>query len=189
MLVRYLLDESVDKVYFLEYCNFKKMVLTRARLHTGSSKAELPVRVWLGLKRGGVVDRRRGTVLLTHTAVVEVTTSLQSGRKITPIHEPPLKKCRTALLLRTRQSESLGPVHPAAHCMWQQSLGREPLHRWQPDAQLLRVTLDEKANQDFPLFFNQIESFSCRVVTHRSGSPVRILPNSLSNTERNSWGL
>lgn len=118
-----------------------KMVLTRTRLHTGRSKAELPVRVWFGLKRGRVVERRRRTVLLTHTAVIEVTTSLQRGTTHLTAREK--QKNKTGLLL-TRQSESLGPVHPAAHCMWQQSLGREPLHRWQPDAQLLRVTLNEK---------------------------------------------
>ena len=60
------------------------------------------------------------------------------------------KKKKKELLLVTRQSESLGPVHPAAHCMWQQSLGREPLHRWQPDAQLLRVTLDGKDKSRLP---------------------------------------
>lgn len=70
------------------------MELTRTRLHTGSSKAELPIRVGLGLKCGGVVDRRRRTVLLTHTAVIEVTTSLQSGKGMNPLHNPYSKKTK-----------------------------------------------------------------------------------------------
>lgn len=52
----------------------------------------------------------------------------------------------------TRQSESLGPVHPAAHCMWQQSLARGPLHRWQPDAHLVLVTLNK---------YEKVKIFSC----------------------------
>lgn len=52
----------------------------------------------------------------------------------------------------TRQSESLGPVHPAAHCMWQQSLARGPLHRWQPDAHLVLVTLNK---------YEKVNIFSC----------------------------
>lgn len=69
------------------------MDLTRTRLHTGSSKAELPIRIWFGLICGRVVDRRRRAVLLTHTAVIEVTTSLQSGKGMNPRHEtPPLQK-------------------------------------------------------------------------------------------------
>lgn len=45
----------------------------------------------------------------------------------------------------------------------------------------------------------QAQTFSCSLTkqsfclqatgTHRSGSPVQLLPNSLSNTQRNSWGL
>lgn len=162
------------------------MVLTGTRLHAGSSKAELPVRVWFGLKGGGVVDGGRRTVLLTHSAVVEVTASLQRGRtlqKKTPT------RTRTVLLSLTRQSESLGPVHPAAHCMWQQSLGREPLHRWQPDAQLLRVTLNEKDRSGLSAALQPTGLVSAATGTHRSGSPVQRLPNSLSNTQRNSWGL
>lgn len=121
------------------------MVLTGTRLHAGSSKVELPVRVWFGLKGGRVVDGGRRTAVLTHIAVIEVTTSLQRGRTLhTPWGKKTENKTGTVLMLLTRQSESLGPVHPAAHCMWQQSLGRGPLHRWQPDAQLLRVTVREK---------------------------------------------
>lgn len=44
----------------------------------------------------------------------------------------------------TRQSESLGPVQPAAHCMWQQSLGSGPLQRRHPDAQCTWVTIREE---------------------------------------------
>lgn len=66
-----------------------KVVLTGTRLHAGRSKAELPVRVGFGLKGGRVVDGRRRTVLLTHTAVVEVTTSLQWGRTL---NSPPKNK-------------------------------------------------------------------------------------------------
>lgn len=39
----------------------------------------------------------------------------------------------------TRQSECLGPVQPAAHCSWQQSVGFVPLQRGQP-WQMLLVT-------------------------------------------------
>lgn len=45
----------------------------------------------------------------------------------------------------------------------------------------------------------QVQSFSCSLTdwsycpqatdTHRSGSPAQLLPSSLSNTARNSWGL
>lgn len=41
--------------------------------------------------------------------------------------------------VRTRQSECLGPVQPAAHCSWQQSVGFVPLQRGQP-WQMLLVT-------------------------------------------------
>lgn len=41
----------------------------------------------------------------------------------------------------TRQSECLGPVQPAAHCSWQQSVGCGPLQRAQPLAQTVRVTV------------------------------------------------
>lgn len=42
--------------------------------------------------------------------------------------------------VRTRQSECLGPVQPAAHCSWQQSVGFVPLQRGQP-WQMLLVTV------------------------------------------------
>lgn len=41
--------------------------------------------------------------------------------------------------VRTRQSECLGPVQPAAHCSWQQSVASVPLQRGQP-WQMLLVT-------------------------------------------------
>lgn len=79
--------------------------------------------VGLGLKRDGVIGGGQWTVLFTYTAVVEVTTSLQGGRRkhVSPVRKRKKgdytvdKKTKTTGLF-TRQSESLGPVHPAAHC-------------------------------------------------------------------------
>lgn len=71
----------------------------------------------------------------------------------------------------TRQSVSLGPVQPAAHCLWQQSLGEGPLHRWQL-AQFTRVTLDEEhkepaawASQTFLIKNHTVQS-DCDLNSH-----------------------
>lgn len=69
-------------------------------------------------------------------------------------------KCVCMCLWFTRQSESFGPVHPAAHCMWQQSLGRGPLHRWQPDAHLTRVTLDKNDKSRLSAVLHLLWTFS-----------------------------
>lgn len=51
--------------------------LTWTGLDASGSKAELLVRVVLGLEGDGVVDGGRRTVFLAHAAVVEVATRLQ----------------------------------------------------------------------------------------------------------------
>lgn len=107
----------VKQIFFL------RQTLTRTRLDTGRSKVKLPMWVGLGLKRDGVIGGGQWTVLFTYTAVVEVTTSLQRGRRkhVSPVRKRKKgdytvdKKTKTTGLF-TRQSESLGPVHPAAHC-------------------------------------------------------------------------
>lgn len=144
---------------------FLRQTLTRTRLDTGRSKVKLPMWVGLGLKRDGVIGGGQWTVLFTYTAVVEVTTSLQRGRRkrVSPVRKRKKgdytvdKKTKTTGLF-TRQSESLGPVHPAAHCRWQQSLGRGPLHRWQPDAHLARVTLNIHTHKTNSQHFSKTSS-------------------------------
>lgn len=62
-----------------------KRVLTRTRLDTGGPKVELLVWVGFGLKCDRVVDGGWGTVLLTHTTVIEVTARLaRKGGHATP---------------------------------------------------------------------------------------------------------
>lgn len=69
---------SYSKTQWADYCSF----LTGTRLDTGGSKAELLVWVGFGLKGDRVIDGGRRAVLLAHTAVVEVTASLERrGRR------------------------------------------------------------------------------------------------------------
>lgn len=48
----------------------------------------------------------------------------------------------------TRQSECLGPVQPAAHCSWQQSVGFVPLQRGHPWQMLLVTGGGEKGGHN-----------------------------------------
>ena len=68
----------------------------------------------------------------THTAGVRLQHSPPPFPGAPPRAAPPSPE-------RTRQSECLGPVQPAAHCSWQQSVGFVPLQRGQP-WQMLLVT-------------------------------------------------
>lgn len=123
------------------------MVLTWAGLDTGGSEAEPLVRVRLGLEGVRVIDGGRGAALPARATVVKVTACLQGRRETGGGFTLALKhstsgwcecscvQMQVCVCLLTKQSVSLGPVQPAAHCVWQQSLGLSPLHRGQSDAQ------------------------------------------------------
>lgn len=76
---------------------------------------------------------------LTDPAPVEVQARLGGGTQPCETPVPP-QDPRCPRPVRTRQSECLGPVQPAAHCSWQQSVGFLPLQRGQP-WQMLLVTV------------------------------------------------
>lgn len=122
----------------------KRGHFTGTLFHTGGTEAELLVGVRFGLIRHRVIDGRSGAVVFTCATVVKVPASLRGRRekrwyKLTPSSGwNDLKyKCERK---HTRQSESLGPVQPAAHWTWQQSLASRPLQRLQPDVQGTLVT-------------------------------------------------
>lgn len=115
--------------------------LTWTGLDASGSEAELLVWVGLGLESDSVVDCGRGTVFLAHAAVVEVAARLQGderlgrreggrgrkGRGVNTAKHSEIKRKNENEIFKnsfdivpemrdifTRQSESLGPVHPAA---------------------------------------------------------------------------
>lgn len=170
------------------------MVLTGTHLHTGSSEVELPIRVWFGLKGGRVIDGGRRTVLLTHTTVIEVTTSLQRGRTLIG----PRKKKKKH---KTKQNQDRSYVTYQTVRVFGSGASSSTLHVAAVIGKRAFASLAARCTVTTGHFEEkrQVQTFSCSLTkqsfclqatgTHRSGSPVQLLPNSLSNTQRNSWGL
>lgn len=97
----------------------KKGHFTGTVFHTGGAEAELLVGVWFGLVRHRVIDGGRRAVVFARAAVVEVPTSLRGRKKRIQAYSKfrmKYPKIQLGKETRTRQSESLGPVQPAAHC-------------------------------------------------------------------------
>lgn len=164
---------------FLFFCHG----LTWTCLDAGGSEVELFQWIGFGLKNVGFVADGWRAVLLTFAAVVEVSTRLGirgTRKRVTPVvtNDSLTDDNADRYLINmsvcmsfTKQSKSLGPVHPAAHCMWQQSLGRGPLHRRQPVEHLVRVTLNQNVNSmSYTSSEIQIVSMSNRA--HDSNSRV-----------------
>lgn len=142
------------------------MVLTGTRLHTGSSEAELPIRVWFGLKGGRVIDGGRRTVLLTHTAVIEVTTSLQRGRTL----NGPRKKQTNTKQNKTKPGQFLCNL-PDSRSLWVRCIQQHTAcgsSHWEeslciagsPTHSYYGSLWRKKTSPDFQLFFNQTEFLS-----------------------------
>lgn len=132
--------------------------LTGAGGHAAGTKGVSTLRVVHGLEGVCVVGDEGWAVQLTDTTMIEVEAGLAEtgrwwslgcfhlctsgiragpGKTPTPCVLEGWPRART----RTRQSECLGPVQPAAHCSWQQSVGSRPLHRAQPLVQMVPVTV------------------------------------------------
>lgn len=99
------------------------------------------VKAGLGGGGGEGVDKRDRQLVVTGLLFpgVQGATGPQPVGRLLPCAHP------GAPWARTRQSECLGPVQPAAHCSWQQSVGFGPLQRAQPPAQTVRVTVRQGA--------------------------------------------
>lgn len=87
---------------------------------------------------------------LANPAPVEVQTGLGVGVGGGPAVSPCVwgSPLPTPHPVPTRQSECLGPVQPAAHCSWQQSVGFVPLQRGHPWQMLLVTGGGEKGGHN-----------------------------------------
>lgn len=143
------------------------LALTGTGGHTAGTEGVSALRVGHGFERVRVVGDQGWAVQLTDATVVEVKAGLGGGAgqgQAAGGHWAPgsFLVCKEqqgrsrwgdpspcthprAPWAHTRQSECLGPVQPAAHCSWQQSVGFGPLQRAQPPAQTVRVTVRQGA--------------------------------------------